>query len=123
MLLASYRHLERMQPHEEAVLYRKRRRTNMGTLGTTPDAASGQWGSGTASTDALRHTRSSSVKSEPCLEEIRSEANFEGIIGQSAALRQVLKLVETVATSDSSVLLEGETGTGKELIARAIHDR
>jgi formate hydrogenlyase transcriptional activator len=94
----------------------------MGTLGTTPDAASGQWGSGTASTDALRHTRSSGVKSEPCLEEIRSEANFEGIIGQSAALQQVLKLVETVATSDSSVLLVGETGTGKELIARAIHD-
>src|SRR3984893_10002583 len=56
-------------------------------------------------------------------EEIRSEADFEGIVGQSSALRQVLQLVETVATSDSSVLLLGETGTGKELIARAIHDR
>ena len=55
--------------------------------------------------------------------EIRSEADFEGIIGQSSALRQVLHLVETVATSDSTVLLLGETGTGKELIARAIHDR
>src|SRR5580698_6831591 len=55
--------------------------------------------------------------------EIRSEADFEGIIGQSSALRQVLQLVETVATSDSTVLLLGETGTGKELIARAIHDR
>jgi formate hydrogenlyase transcriptional activator len=55
--------------------------------------------------------------------EIRSEADFEGIIGQSSALRQVLQLVETVAMSDSTVLLLGETGTGKELIARAIHDR
>jgi formate hydrogenlyase transcriptional activator len=46
---------------------------------------------------------------------------FEGIVGQSAALRHVLDLVETVAPSDSTVLLLGETGTGKELIARAIH--
>jgi formate hydrogenlyase transcriptional activator len=56
-------------------------------------------------------------------EEIRSEADFEGIVGQSSALREVLQLVETVATSDSTVLLLGETGTGKELIAQAIHDR
>ena len=56
-------------------------------------------------------------------EEIRSEADFEGIVGQSSALRQVLHLVETVAASDSTVLLLGETGTGKELIARALHDR
>src|ERR1700739_147015 len=56
-------------------------------------------------------------------EEIRSEMGFEQIIGNSAALKHVLELVETVATSDSSVLLLGETGTGKELIARAIHDR
>jgi formate hydrogenlyase transcriptional activator len=44
-------------------------------------------------------------------------------VGNSPALRQVLQLVETVAPSDSTVLLLGETGTGKELIARAIHDR
>jgi len=56
-------------------------------------------------------------------EEFRSEMGFEQIIGNSAALRHVLELVETVATSDSTVLLLGETGTGKELIARAIHDR
>ena len=56
-------------------------------------------------------------------EEIRGAANFEGIVGQSSALRQVLQLVETVATSDSTVLLLGETGTGKELIAHAIHNR
>lgn len=48
---------------------------------------------------------------------------FEGIVGQSRALREVLELVEMVATSDSTALLLGETGTGKELIARAIHDR
>jgi formate hydrogenlyase transcriptional activator len=56
-------------------------------------------------------------------EEIRTAADFEGIVGQSSALRQVLQLVETVAASDSTVLLLGETGTGKELIAQAIHDR
>jgi formate hydrogenlyase transcriptional activator len=56
-------------------------------------------------------------------DEIRCEMDFEGIVGQSSALRHVLNLVETVAPSDSTVLLLGETGTGKELIARAIHDR
>ena len=56
-------------------------------------------------------------------EEIRGEMDFEGIVGQSSALRQVLHLVDTVAPSGSTVLLLGETGTGKELIARAIHDR
>jgi formate hydrogenlyase transcriptional activator len=58
-------------------------------------------------------------------EEIRTEAGFEGmagIVGQSHALRQVLQLVKTVAASDSTVLLLGETGTGKELIARALHE-
>src|SRR2546425_4376424 len=56
-------------------------------------------------------------------EEIRSEMDFEQIVGSSAALKHVLQLVETVAASDSTVLLLGDTGTGKELIARAIHDR
>jgi len=56
-------------------------------------------------------------------DEIRSEMNFEQIVGSSPALKHVLQLVETVAPSDSTVLLLGETGTGKELIARAIHDR
>jgi len=56
-------------------------------------------------------------------EEFRSEMGFEQIIGSSAALKHVLQQVETVAPNDSTVLLLGETGTGKELIARAIHDR
>jgi formate hydrogenlyase transcriptional activator len=56
-------------------------------------------------------------------EEIRGEMYFEQIVGSSPALNHALELVETVAPSDSTVLLLGETGTGKELIARAIHDR
>jgi formate hydrogenlyase transcriptional activator len=56
-------------------------------------------------------------------ERIRSEAEFQGIVGQSAALRHVLQLVKTVASTDSTALLVGETGTGKELLARAIHHR
>ncbi len=56
-------------------------------------------------------------------EEIRTEQNFEEIIGESSALRQVLKQVEIVASTGSTVLILGETGTGKELLARAIHNR
>jgi formate hydrogenlyase transcriptional activator len=55
-------------------------------------------------------------------DEIRTELNFEEIVGKSAVLRRVLKQVATVAPTDSTVLIYGETGTGKELIARAIHN-
>src|SRR5215469_9279432 len=56
-------------------------------------------------------------------EQIRSATGYEQIIGNSPTLKNVLALVETVAPSDSTILLLGETGTGKELIARAIHER
>jgi formate hydrogenlyase transcriptional activator len=55
-------------------------------------------------------------------DEIRSELKFEEIVGKSEALRRVLEQVETVAPTDSTVLIYGETGTGKELIARALHN-
>jgi formate hydrogenlyase transcriptional activator len=55
-------------------------------------------------------------------EEARDEHNFGDIVGDSSALRDVLKKVETVAPTQSTVLICGETGTGKELIARALHD-
>ncbi|HTV53758.1 MAG TPA: sigma 54-interacting transcriptional regulator [Terriglobia bacterium] len=55
-------------------------------------------------------------------DEIRTEQGFKNIVGQSEALRAVLRQVETVARTDSTVLISGETGTGKELVARAIHD-
>ena len=65
-----------------------------------------------------------SLTEEMCAEdEMSLIAGFEGIVGQSAALREVLQQVDMVAPTDSTVLLLGETGTGKELIARAIHDR
>jgi formate hydrogenlyase transcriptional activator len=61
---------------------------------------------------------------EGCPEQqVRYEACFEGIVGQSPALQEVVQLIEMVAPSDSTVLLLGETGTGKELVARAIHNR
>jgi formate hydrogenlyase transcriptional activator len=56
-------------------------------------------------------------------DELRSDHGFEEIVGRSEALRKVLRQIETVAPTDSTVLIYGETGTGKELIARAIHER
>ncbi len=56
-------------------------------------------------------------------EELRTEHNFEEIVGNSPALLRVLNAVEQVAPTDSTVLIYGETGTGKELVARAIHNR
>jgi formate hydrogenlyase transcriptional activator len=55
-------------------------------------------------------------------DEIHSEMNFEQIVGKSAALRRLLKQVETVAPTESTVMIYGETGTGKELVARALHN-
>jgi formate hydrogenlyase transcriptional activator len=56
-------------------------------------------------------------------DEPSSETGFEQIVGRSAALRRVLREVEVVAPTDSGVLIQGETGTGKELIAQAVHNR
>jgi len=55
-------------------------------------------------------------------EEIKTQHNFEEIIGRGQAIKKVLKAIETVAPTDASVLILGETGTGKELVARAIHE-
>src|ERR1700724_3247040 len=56
-------------------------------------------------------------------EEIRPEYNFREIVGSGAPLREVLEKAARVAPLDSTVLIYGQTGTGKDLIARAIHDR
>lgn len=69
------------------------------------------------------HFGSSPVAIDLLDELLREEVEFEGIVGQSSALREVLQVVETVAKGNVTVLLRGETGTGKELIARAIHNR
>jgi transcriptional regulator with GAF, ATPase, and Fis domain len=55
-------------------------------------------------------------------EELRTENSFDEIVGESKPLKRVLKQIETVAPTDSTVLILGETGTGKELLARAVHD-
>jgi formate hydrogenlyase transcriptional activator len=55
-------------------------------------------------------------------DEIRAEHNFEEIVGESLALKRILEQLKTVAPTDSTILILGETGTGKELIARAIHN-
>jgi formate hydrogenlyase transcriptional activator len=54
-------------------------------------------------------------------DEIRSDYQFDEIIGRSSALDRVLREIQTVAPTDSTVLISGETGSGKELVARAIH--
>jgi formate hydrogenlyase transcriptional activator len=78
--------------------------------------------------NALAYTKIAELKDRLAQEnvylesEIRSELKFEEIIGQSAALRTVLSQIETVAPTDSTVLIYGDTGTGKELVARALHN-
>ena len=63
------------------------------------------------------------IEAQPLREEIDKTSMFEEIVGASPALTAVLSRVSKVASSDSTVLITGETGTGKELVARAIHRR
>jgi len=73
--------------------------------------------------EAIRELKEKLSQEKLYLEdEIRSEINFKEIVGESTSLKAALDKVATVATSDATVLILGETGTGKELIARAIHD-
>jgi formate hydrogenlyase transcriptional activator len=73
-------------------------------------------------TERLQDAKDKLTQEKTYLEsEIQSELGFEEIIGQSPALREVLKNVRVVAPTDSTVLLLGETGTGKELVARSVH--
>ena len=71
--------------------------------------------------EAARRIESLTMQAEYLQAEIRALHNFDEIIGQSRALRRVLRDVEQVAVTDATVLIQGETGTGKELFARAIH--
>ena len=78
---------------------------------------------------AIKHGRqierlnNQAIQEQPFLEnELHSEISFSDMVGKSSALRRLLQQIETVAPSDSTVLILGETGTGKELIARAVHE-
>jgi len=72
----------------------------------------------------IAHLRDKLTKEKLYLEEeIQTEYNFEEIVGDSQTLKRVLKEVQTVAATDSTVLILGETGSGKELVARALHNR
>jgi len=73
-------------------------------------------------TELERYKQRLQVENAYLQEEIRAERGFEDIVGQSSALRAVLRKVKQVAPVETTVLLTGETGTGKELIARAIHE-
>jgi PAS domain S-box-containing protein len=89
----------------------------IGITGTSMDIARFQ-----EMTDQLQDARDKLAQEKSYLEsEIQAELGFEEIIGQSPALREVLKKARVVAPTDSTVLLLGETGTGKELVARSVH--
>jgi len=71
----------------------------------------------------LKLKRGHATRTKHCEKQIDRDSMFEDIVGSSEVLRKVLRQVTKVALSDSTVLILGETGTGKELIARAIHKR
>jgi len=89
-----------------------------------PQQAHPVWPSRLSQEDVAAHTLRPEVSDQSETSDHHASAmrgNFEGIIGSSPAIKQVLEQVRTVAPTNSTVLIEGETGTGKELIARAIH--
>src|ERR1700720_3065178 len=81
------------------------------------------YATGTDIDDRVRAEERTRNENRALREEIDRDSMFEDIVGSSEALRKVLRQVDKVAASDSTVLILGETGTGKELIARAIHKR
>jgi formate hydrogenlyase transcriptional activator len=89
----------------------KEQRRNRCEEQATNDCPAAQWGSSVAATEILRTS-----------DQYSYERRFQQIIGNSPALEAVLEQVERVATTGSTVLIQGETGTGKELIAQAIHN-
>ena len=83
----------------------------------------GSYATGTDIDDRVRAEERTRNENLALREQIDRDSMFEDIVGSSEALRKVLRRVDKVAVSDSTVLILGETGTGKELIARAIHKR
>jgi formate hydrogenlyase transcriptional activator len=81
------------------------------------------YATGTDIDDRVRAEERTRNENEALREQIDRDSMFEDVVGSSEALRKVLRQVAKVAASDSTVLILGETGTGKELIARAIHKR
>ncbi|HKF01051.1 MAG TPA: sigma 54-interacting transcriptional regulator [Candidatus Sulfotelmatobacter sp.] len=82
-----------------------------------------EWRCSAGNDGPMGHTAQAKDTLEPLFEdEASGEPGFDGIVGQSKALRTVLRDIKMVASTDSTVLIYGETGTGKELIARAIHE-
>lgn len=91
-------------------------------LGILADQAAMAIKSASLFRDLARYRDRLEVENAYLQEEIQHERGFEGIIGESPALRAVLRKVQQVAKVETTVLLTGETGTGKELIARALHE-
>src|ERR1044071_6362244 len=86
-----------------------------------PASLSGNWGVLPFSSGAGAREEPNVLKKPGVIKVIRSRLLFDGIIGDSPALQSALKQAELVAPPDSTVMIQGETGTGKELIADAIH--